>query len=50
VVERGVDLGPVLDYAPLERDERLDAAAACPGDPPVDRVLAGLALELERDA
>jgi hypothetical protein len=47
VVEGGVDLGAVLHDAPLELDERRDAAATCPGDPAVDRVLAGLAFELE---
>ena len=31
----GEDLGAVANDATLERDERFDAAAPCPGDPTV---------------
>ena len=49
MVEGGVDLGAVLHDASLQLDERGDAAASGPGDPPVERLFAGLTLELERD-
>ena len=41
VFDGGQDLGAVGEDAALEGDERFDAAAPCPGDPPV-QCLAGL--------
>ena len=49
VVERGVDGRPMLDDASLQLDEGGDAAAPGPAGPSVQRLLACLALDLERE-
>lgn len=47
MVEGGVDAGADGGDAPGEVDEGRDSAATGPGQPPVQRLLAGLALDLE---